>query len=371
MKSRFIGILCLGLAFAVSGCGSQTVPPASSPGAAAAAPSAKGGGAVLYVLNLLQNTELLHVSVYGHMGTALLRTIDPPAKSGGFIDMTTDARGHAFLSLLPNGPLLHGPGALQVYSDDGATLVQQLHQDKHPFQLPLLDPSGNLDTLCAPRRICEYARAKSRKTLDQRVVRRIHLGKISPYDGVHDFSMGPAGQLAVNRGGEIQVFDAGSTSPAWQLDPQNLDGFTSSAFDSKGDLFIALGCQNPDYEGEVQAYLPGAKEYYLRITQGMNCPLQILTDAADNLYVLNGPFVDTIEVYKPGASQPYRTLSAGIIHPENHDMAVDRKGNLYVTNGGNYLSDHGSVVIFTPSSDQPAQTITDGIYDPVKVSIGE
>jgi hypothetical protein len=366
---------CLGaiaIAFALAGCSAPALQPQTSiPAGRTAASSAKSNDdslSTFYVLNGEYQTSNLDVSVYADGKTQPVRTISPAQGSGGFVDITTDASGHLFVSSLPDGQQLKGPGQLKIYTNEGANVVQTLKQG-HSFQLPILDPAGNLFNLCAPRRICEYAGTTSGKVVKQDLIRRIALGKISPEDGVLSLAVDSSGDLGVNRGLLVQVFPPGGTTYSWQVDPQALDGLSASTFDPAGNLYVALKCEYPSYSGEVDAYSSSSKYPLRRLMNGIECPAQLLFDASGNLYVL-GNFPASISVYGPDSTQPTRVLTLGLTGGQGHIMRLDAAGNLYVTNSG-YPPDTGSVVVFKPNNNSPALTITKGIAYPRDIAVGQ
>jgi hypothetical protein len=368
---------CLGaIAFVLAGCSAPALQPQTSLPDASKTASVRNsksnddGLSTFYVLNGGYQTDTPDVSVYADGKTQPVRTIAPPQGGGGFVDITTDASGHLFVSSLPDGPQLKGPGQVKIYANEGANVVQTLKQ-RHSFQLPILDPAGNLFTVCAPRRICEYAGTTNGKVVKQDMIRRIALGKISPEDGVLSLAVDSSGDLGVNRGLLAQVFPPGSTAYSWQVDPQALDGLSASTFDPAGNLYVALTCEYPGYSGEVDAYSSSSKYPLRRLIEnnGIDCPQQLLVDASGNLYVL-GNFPASISVYGPESSQPTRVLTLGLTAGQGHIMRLDAAGNLYVTNSG-YPPDTGSVLVFKPNNNSPAQTITKGIAYPRDIAVGQ
>jgi len=362
------------IAFTLAGCSAPALQPQTSiPATRTAVSSAKSNDdslSTFYVLNGEYQTNNPDVNVYADGKTRPVRTISPAQGSGGFVDITTDAHGHLFVSSLPDGQQLKGPGQLKIYENEGANVVQTLKQG-HSFQLPILDPAGNLFNLCAPRRICEYAGTTSGIVVKQDMIRRIALGKISPEDGVLSLAVDSSGDLGVNRGLLVQVFPPASTTYGWQVDPQALDGLSASTFDPAGNLYVALKCEYPSYSGEVDAYSSSSKYPLRRLIEnnGIDCPQQLLVDASGDLYVL-GNFPASISVYGPDSTQPTRVLTLGLTAGQGHIMRLDAAGNLYVTNSG-YPPDTGSVVVFKPNNNSPALTITKGIAYPRQIAVGQ
>jgi hypothetical protein len=96
-----------------------------------------------------------------------------------------------------------------------------------------------------------------------------------------------------------------------------------------------------------------------QITDGIDGPEGEITDANENLYVANA---DGVAEYAPGTIDPSFTYSTGLGAPT--DVAVDSKGNVYVSN----VSPSGSVVVFPQGSNTPSLTIT-GVYYPIGVAL--
>lgn len=68
------------------------------------------------------------------------------------------------------------------------------------------------------------------------------------------------------------------------------------------------------------------------ITEGIDQPYALTTDAAGNLYVRNHGN-ETITVYQPGRTTPTWTI-AGLDQPHSDTLAVDRRGLVYVSTAG-------------------------------------
>ncbi|MGA8534671.1 MAG: hypothetical protein WB615_11225 [Candidatus Tumulicola sp.] len=290
--------------------------------------------------------------------------------------MTADSSGHVFLAVYVPEAHHRPSGRLNIYSGRGAKVVQSLNQ-AHVFFLPILDSFGSLFTMCAAARVCEYAAAGNQKVLKQRVIRRIALGKIPPLthhvDGAHDFATDSSGDLAINRGGTVQVFAPGETAPYWSISPQTLDGMTATAFDSKGDLYLALRCVEPGYDGAVLEYAPGSSIYPIRnlsTLDGVVCPDSVKVDTFDNLYVLGGYTHPNVTVFPPTGDTLLRTMTEGIVEAQGHVIALDSLGDVYVSNSGVFGSDPGSVVVYPAGGSTPIRTVTKGMQNPQELATG-
>jgi len=369
IKVRYFQLASCIVALLLADCSEPTVSPPSSASAAVLRPTSKlarATGTTLYVLNFASDAN---VTVYNGDDGSLERTVEPPSGTG-FIDISSDSKKHLFASVFPIGGKLHDPGVLNAYSDSGATLVQQLHQH-HAFMAPIVDSSEDLFAGCAAKNVCEYQGTKGKQTVRQNLIRQIKVGKILPLEDGRVFLVSDTGQFGVNTGSGVDVYDPGSESPNWIVQPQTVDGITAAAFDSKGDLYLAFPCVTVS-SGEVDEYPPGSKypTRVLKANDGVGCPAQLAFDGSDNLYVLSGGFTDSVIVYNPNSSQPIRVLTQGILKPRALFMAVDHKGDVFVSNSS-YYSDPGSVVVYGPSGTTPSATITEGIENPRELAIGD
>ncbi|HEY1428791.1 MAG TPA: hypothetical protein VGF18_04415, partial [Candidatus Tumulicola sp.] len=82
-------------------------------------------------------------------------------------------------------------------------------------------------------------------------------------------------------------------------------------------------------------------------------PFQIAIDSNDTLYVLE----EGVAVFNYGASKPSYTIYYGLEVPIS--IGIDRQNDLFV-------GDHETkaVTAYAPGSNQPYETITQGINDP-------
>lgn len=342
----------------------------AQPGTARAA-SGKQHGPTLYVLNAAFKDRVPTVTVYGDAGSTLLRTISSPPNTFGFNDLTADTSGHLFLGYFTGGTHHNEPGFLRIYSDRGSRVVQRLKQSK-PFLLSMLDGLGNLFTVCATKRVCEYAAADGSKVVKQDVIRRIALGRL-PHGGFpYGFASDSLGNVAINENGWANVFAPAQTSPYWTITAGPDCGISSMAFDSKGDLYVA--CAGDDYSGGILEYAPGEGQYpirYLYGPDGVGTVTGIKVDSADNVYALNNLGVGlNVIVFPPTGSVPLRVISQGIAREGVHLMTVDSLGDVYVSNSGEFGSDPGNVVVYPPGGTTPVRTVTDGVMNPQELAVG-
>lgn len=91
-----------------------------------------------------------------------------------------------------------------------------------------------------------------------------------------------------------------------------------------------------------------------KITDGINTPTALLVDSKGLLYVSNASLVT---VYKPGALQPFRTISAAKGMP--YSMAAGTDGTLVISyEPAAFLFTPATLVIFDRGSPSPTRKIT-------------
>ncbi|HZY98121.1 MAG TPA: NHL repeat-containing protein [Candidatus Baltobacteraceae bacterium] len=129
----------------------------------------------------------------------------------------------------------------------------------------------------------------------------------------------------------------------------------SLAVDSSGNLYVA----SETGAGRVQVYKPGATVPFRTITQNVRGPRTLAVDRSDDLYVANGYF--SVGVYAPGSSTPLRNLKS--FYPIS--IAFDVADNVYVgRSSGPYGGNASRVVVFAHDSSKTLRTIAAGISDP-------
>ncbi len=376
MKTPYSTFGVLFASLSLAACAPNTVP-SSAPGASsgdlsrghAAVPAGKNSP-TLYVLNS-GGGRAFGVTVYSSGGSSLLRTLSLGEYNDGF---TVDPMGNLYAGFPPDqadGGHTGGPDLLKIYTNKGGKVMRTLHQP-HPFGLLTLDDSGNLFTLCAADRLCEYADAK------QHVIRRIALRHFNT--GGSALAADISGNLAIDSpNGPILVFAPGATQPSWTF-TTGIDNSTFLAFDSSGDLYAANLGQHDEDAGSVTVYAKGISSPIRTITNGIAKPSALAFDSAGNLYVLNACALNSsdecvqtpaVTVYAPGGSSPIRTITNGV--EGSGGLALDPSGNLYVANEGyKYKSppDPGSITVYAPGETSPIRTVKDSIQYPTALGIG-
>lgn len=89
----------------------------------------------------------------------------------------------------------------------------------------------------------------------------------------------------------------------------------------------------------------------------MTSPVGITVDANSTLYVTNVT-ANNVEEYRSDRNDPYQAITEGINGPNS--VTVNKRGYLYVSNGGN-----NTVVEFAPGSVKPSKReISKDLYNP-------
>lgn len=126
------------------------------------------------------------------------------------------------------------------------------------------------------------------------------------------------------------------------------------ALDGSGYLYAVTG------NFSIAVYSPSSRKLVRTITDGVNWPYSLATDAFGNLYVGNGK-TNSITVYPRGAKSPFRTITQGVGDPAA--LALDSKNNLYVAN----LS-ADSVTVYSPDGSL-SRTVTDRVSGPEALAL--
>ncbi len=142
----------------------------------------------------------------------------------------------------------------------------------------------------------------------------------------------------------IDVYSAGSSKPRLII---HGPGYYGLAVDSKGDIFAT------EVAGYVDAYKPGAKSRYERIT-GFSNPSGIAIDSKNNVWVADETQVDII----PAGAKTFKNAKLQDINSPV-GLAFGSGDELYVANFGPY-----DVAVYKSGSTRPEYTITDGITGP-------
>ncbi|MGA8534187.1 MAG: NHL repeat-containing protein [Candidatus Tumulicola sp.] len=177
--------------------------------------------------------------------------------------------------------------------------------------------------------------------------------------GPHDVIFNRLGDLFVGNNGSshITVYPPGRNNVIRTDITHN--GPLALAFNHAQDLF----CVN---NFNVTVYKPGRTEPTRTISDGISLPSTLSFDGTGNLYVANwggNMFRSFVSIYAPGESSPTRQISKGIGYPLS--LVFDASGNLYVAN-----SAYDTVTEYAPAGSKPARTISDHVSRPSALAIG-
>jgi len=127
--------------------------------------------------------------------------------------------------------------------------------------------------------------------------------------------------------GQVYEFKDGSTNPTTTIDLTEAFGV---ALDSKNNLYVGWASNSSGGPGHVMKYKPGStKGKDLDITVEYSGGLAV--DAEDNLLV-GDQGNRVIDIFKPGADTPFRTISTSPAAP--YQFAFDKKDKyLYLVSG--------------------------------------
>ncbi|HKU81988.1 MAG TPA: hypothetical protein VJP76_07445 [Candidatus Tumulicola sp.] len=259
-------------------------------------------------------------------------------------------------------------GLLHIYASRGSKLVQTIQQP-HGFGLLTLDAFGNLFTMCAADRVCEYARGHQ-QVLKPLPVRKLAIGKFGATATA--LAVDGSGNLAVSARTAVLVFAPGEREPYWTISAPPGQYFGALVFDLSGNLYAAIN-------DSVTVYAPGGSSPIRTITAGVVDPMAFTFDDSGNLFILNYGDVQrgecsippSVSVYAPGGSSPIRTITDGIACADNHVMALDNSNRLYLANGGTVGTyDPGDIVVYPAGGTEPIRTVTQGIANPFFIGIG-
>lgn len=167
--------------------------------------------------------------------------------------------------------------------------------------------------------------------------------------------------VVINAGVDVAVveYPAGSTTPSQTLTMTvsgSQFGFPGGAtFDSAGNLYVDATFY-PESTGHIFRFAPGQ-------TTGTDLGLAdagsqdgLAVDAKGNLYV---GFFGQVEVYRPGATQPFKTIGVPSDYPSF--FARSPKGIVYEPVAASVPS-NSAVLEFAPTSQKPVNSITGSFF---------
>jgi hypothetical protein len=154
--------------------------------------------------------------------------------------------------------------------------------------------------------------------------------------------------------GSIDVFPPSKTKLVRTI-TEGIDRPLETAVDGNGNLYVSnspsSGC------GNVTVYNAATGALESTITTNVCGPRAIAFDSQNNAYIGNSTPM-TINVFSVGTYKWLTAITNGL--NDSGSMVFDPSGNLYVAN----VSYPGNVVVYSPGSTKPSQTLTHGISFP-------
>jgi hypothetical protein len=197
--------------------------------------------------------------------------------------------------------------------------------------------SGNgsivLTTSASDRSATREVVLNARMGLAPQFLQTIHFGP--PHLRVQPDTPGPKDLAVSDDDGAVEVLDHNFALEQTILDPTACP--TGDFYDKVGRLYAA------DYCGpEVTEYQPSGALLFTYTAAGMNDPLAVATDRADNVYVADygGAQASIVVEFPQGSNNPIASCSTGIA---NSGIAIDASGAVFVS-GNNPSTGFGNLL---------------------------
>lgn len=150
---------------------------------------------------------------------------------------------------------------------------------------------------------------------------------------------------------------------------KGLQNFNTWAISLSGELYVDTESRPGSGQHTITAFAPGSDVASYAISQP-GFPSSLVTDRQGNLYVStwtqqSSSGTAVVAVYEPGATTPFRTISAGVTFPQQ--MQFDSLGNLYVSNWGK----PSTVAVYAPNESSPKYVIRAGTNCPCPAAVGK
>lgn len=127
-----------------------------------------------------------------------------------------------------------------------------------------------------------------------------------------------------NQSDEVGIYDLKRPGfPKIGAIKQGVSSPADVAVDAYGTVYVA------NEIGSVTVYPAGTVTPSLTITQGLDSPQGVAADASGNVYVANRGSAPSIQVYGPGQTAPFETITSNLIQVPTQ-LAFDTAGNLFV-----------------------------------------
>lgn len=301
----------------------------------------------LYVANSGNNT----VTMYLHPVRKLKQTISDNIQWP--VSVAVDSSGTTYVANC--GGACSGNGSVAVIGKNGKR-VRRITDDISRPESVAVDPQGNLYVANVGRLFTtHYNRSPS--------IAMYAPGSKSPTVRITSGVAQP-NVVALDESENVYVANHGFvTEYAPQLGSViryiNIRAPLAFAFDASGNLYVGNNGRN---RSDVEVYAPGQTNPFETITEGVNQPYAMTMDPAGNLYVAN-TFGNNVTVYALGTTTPFATISQGVSQPRG--IILDGDGNVYVANAS-----ANSVTEYAAGNFSLLQTITDGVNYPQWLAFG-
>lgn len=178
-------------------------------------------------------------------------------------------------------------------------------------------------------------------------------------ESTQDAHSGPLLYVSNDGARDVEVYPAGSKDPSpIETISSDLEFPSGICLDGQGTLYVV------DQDGWVVEYPAGKTKPSKIITKGINGPVYCAIDRKGNLWVTNA-FGPNVTEYLHGSTKPHRVITTGLVYPDG--ITIDHSGNMYVSNGS--VGSTLNVEVYSPGSKSPLRTITDGVTSPIGITV--
>jgi sugar lactone lactonase YvrE len=161
----------------------------------------------------------------------------------------------------------------------------------------------------------------------------------------------------------VTIYDAKADNPSpIAVINEDVAQANGDCVDAHGTLYVASEPESGP--GWISEYALGETKPLRVITNGINTPAFCAIDRRGNLWVTNIGDA-TVTEYLKGATVPHFILKNRLTQPDG--IAIDRNGNIYV--GNLDPSGTSNVQAYPPGKKSPSRTITDGVTWPVGIAV--
>jgi sugar lactone lactonase YvrE len=149
--------------------------------------------------------------------------------------------------------------------------------------------------------------------------------------------------------GNVAVYPAGSSTPSLVL-RKGMGYPDAVAVDSQANVYVG----DLANRGSLKEYPAGSTQQGASTQKRVKQPRQLLADVGGTIYAVN---LYNVSVYQQQTLQLVQTITNGLTDP--NAIALSQSKLLYVADIGS-----NTVPIYRPAASKPFRIISDGIYDP-------